>query len=545
LVVDTKTSGSVWLRAASPAALLALMAVYAWASYHRRYILLNPWGDNWVHLTYIRSTIAHGWFPGDAFYGGPRTPPYYSLADIVLAAVCELTGQPPHVVWLALPPMVAVTTMAAMFVWLRALTGDDRIAVIGAATEMLVSVPDQTWTAMPLPRTLAVAPLVLGLYCYLRGRRAQEWPWPIAAGIALGVSLATHLFVGGAGMLSLAALDLSLSWPRRRPSRELAIAAGLGLTLGAPWIANVGVGWLHRTPTTAKVFTITPEVWVLPVGPMSLRLHHPVAGLNVLPAAVWLPVALGLGLTLWRWRAGRATVVDRYILVATGSTLAILFTPLYGLLLTVAGVWTARVVQVIPLSLLAGIGIVGSFDLLLSPTRLRRLRIVATTFAMLLLAFVVWSVAGSIRAGLGGTGWGYFTQGPLGDWNLIDKIAQTGPLPRMVLSDPWTSYLLPYYVGCAVLTMPAMHGSAYEDHITREQAAARVFRPRAPIAELRRTLDEYHIDAVAIARDQPWPQAGSPDDLILRLRRQPAFQDTGCCDQFVLLRYLPQMPSDH
>ncbi|MBI1817912.1 MAG: glycosyltransferase family 39 protein [Deltaproteobacteria bacterium] len=539
-MVDTKTREPLWLRATWLTVPLALMVAFAWASYQRRYILLNPWGDNWVHLTYIRATIAHGWFPGDAFYGGPHTPPYYCLADIVLAGVCALTGQPPHVVWLALPPVIAVTTMAAIFVWLRALTGDDRIAVIGAATEMLVSVPDQTWTAMPLPRTLAVAPLALGLYCYLRGCRAREWPWLIAAGIALGVSLATHLFVGGAGLLSLGALDLSLNWPRRRPSRELAIVATLGLTLATPWIANVAIGWLHRAPTSAKVFTITPEVLTLPLGPMSLRLHHPLAVLNVLPSAVWLPVALGVGLTLWRCHEGRARVVDRYVLIATAGALIILFTPFYGLLLAIAGVWTARVVQVVPLSLLAGIGIVGGFDRLRSSTRLGRLRIVATTVGVLLVAFVVWSVTGNIRAGVGGTGWGYFTQGPLGDWNLVDKIAQTGPVPRVVLSDPWTSYLLPYYVGCSVLVMPAMHGSAYEDHLTREQAAGRVFRPRTPIAEVRRTLDEYQIDALAIARNQPWPQAGDADDLLVRLRRHPAFLDTGCCDQFVLLRYLPQ-----
>ncbi|MBI1817911.1 MAG: glycosyltransferase family 39 protein [Deltaproteobacteria bacterium] len=519
------------------------MAAYACATYSNRYLLLNPWADTWVHLTYIRYTISLGWFPGDAFYGGPRTPPYYSLAHLVLAAICELTGQPPHMMWLTLPPLVVVTTMVAMFVWLRALTGDERIAVIGAATELVVAVPDPIWWVMPLPRTLAVAPLAAALYCYLRGRRTREWPWLVAAGVALGVSLTTHLFVGAFGLLSLAALEVSLNWPRRRPSRELGIAAGLGLVLAAPWIVNAGIGWLHRAATTAKVFTTISDVWTLPVGPLSLRFHQPTAILSALPGRLWLPVALGLGLTLWRLRARRATTADRYIMVTTGSACVLLFTPLYGLLVGVAGVWAERVVQVIPLSLLVGTGIVGSFDALLASMPARPMRIAAMTVAVLLTAFVAWSAADSVRSRLGGESWVYFTQGPLGDWNLADKIAQLGPVPQMVLSDPWTSYALPYYLGCSVLTMPAGHGSAYEDHNTREQAARRVFRGRTPIAELRRILDEYHIDAVAIARNQPWPQAGDPDELILRLRRSPAFQDTGCCEQFVLLRYLPEAPS--
>jgi hypothetical protein len=56
--------GAWWLAGA------ASVSIFAWASWAIRFITLRPTADTWVHLAYIRRTLEHGWFPGDAFYAG-------------------------------------------------------------------------------------------------------------------------------------------------------------------------------------------------------------------------------------------------------------------------------------------------------------------------------------------------------------------------------------------------------------------------------------------------------------------------------------------
>jgi hypothetical protein len=521
------------------AALVAVLIFYAWAEVENRFMLYNVWGDTWAHLALIRRTMERGWFPGDAFYPDTPTPPYYCLMHLLLAAACALTGWPPHELWLMLGPVLAVASVAAMFAWLRALTGDVRVAVIGAATELLISRPDPTWWAMPLPRTFAIAPGALACLAYLRGRQRNERPYLVAAAFLLGLTLALHLFVGGFTMASLLLLELALrSGGSRSGVRVYALTAAGALLLPAPWIANVINGWRLRSASVARVFETTPEAWSFTLGPLTARIYRPAAALDTVPSGIWLLVVFGLAVCAIRLVRGQATAADRFALYSSFATVVLMFTPLYGALLLVAGIWAERVVQVVPFALLAGTGWVTFADWIRAQPRGGR--VAGTLIGAVAAIWITWNAVSAVTTLLEqsrGLRW-WLSVGPLGNWNLAGQLGQSGPLPRVLLSDPWTSYVLPYYIGQMVVVMPAAHGSAYVDHTSREGDARRAFNPRTSITELRAVLDKYQVDAVAIAPSSGWPAPGAPEALLNRLRRHPAFEDTGCCSTALyVLRY--------
>ena len=532
-------SERLWL-----AVLVVIMAGYAWVGYRWRFMLLNPLRDTWVHLAYIRRTMEGGCFPGDAFYAGLPTPPYYSLEHMVLAGVSTLTGAPPHVIWLTLPPLIAIVIVGAAYVWLRALTGDARIAVAGAAAELFVQAPDPAWLVLPYPRAVSLPLLALALFCYLRGRQRNRLDFLVLAGLALGVCAGTHLYVGAFCLLGLLFLELALAPAIARRSPWLLVTVVTGLLVSAPWVLNALHSWRLRQTLVPQTFDATGEVWRVSAGPLTFSMFRPTAIVDALPPSLWPLAVVGLACCAWRSCRRRATLADRYALLATAGTLMLLLTPIFGVLASVAGVWTRRMIRVVPFPLLVGLAATGTADLIRSCTRPYWRRSLAIAVVLLGL-WVAREPIRNLRTPLPTWARGanaFTTGGPLGNWQFAAQVAASGPLPRVVLSDTWTSYLLPYYLGCSVVAIPDGHGSPYVDHSARAQAVARVYDPHTPLSEIRAILDRYGVDMLAVSRQTLWePQRTAQGRaLVERLRHEQDFVDTGCCGSLTLLRYQPR-----
>jgi hypothetical protein len=515
-------------------ALAAVLVGYAALAYGVRDSLLAGETDTWVHLALIRHTIERGWFPGDPFYAGLPTPPYYSFAHIVYAAISSLSGWAPHEIMRAAGPVVATLTILAVFAWLRALSGDARVAVVGAATELLIQIPGSSWAGLPYPRELALAPAALALWWYLRGRVHGERSALAAAGIAVAVGIGIHLFVGVVTVLAVTCLELALRQHQAR-WRDAAFTAAVAAVFASPWVVNFVYARSLRPARMAAELALPLDTWRFAIGSVAIRLFDPTVIRWALPApALWLIVALGVATCVGRYAAGRATLTERFALISVALALALTVTPLYGLLIPLAGVWTPRVLRLLPLSLLMGLGVAATVDWIAS--RRPRTRVGA-------------AVAASVAAGAIGVATyhrlahiynTHLMYAPLGrhiDWQPLIDVAGGRAGTCTVLSDPWTSYPVPYYLGCSIVTMPPWHGSAYADHAARDRAARRVYNPRTSLDEVLDTLDEFHVDTLILALPQPYPAVGDAARLLRRLRRHAAFEDTGCCGDLVVLHY--------
>ena len=544
-------------RASWLAALTAIAVGYGWASRQYLVVLLISYGDSWAHLVAIRRTLELGPFPGDLFYGSGASPPYYSLSHIGFAALSWLTGRPPHELWVAAPPYIAAVDLLAAFLFLRRLTGDMRIAVLGAGVEFLIQIPGSSWVAFSYPSRIAAVPRYLCWWAYLRGRPERRYSWLIASGIFLGLCFDTHLYVGGLCAIGLFFLDLALA-PRRTPAPgSLLITGATGALVASPWIANFVSGWLHRPERRAGVFDLSRRSWdagiravrnwTLTVGGVPLTFLEPSAALDALRLPLMVPVVLGLVSCLRGWWQGPTSAADRFVLWSALGGVAILFTPLYGAVVAALGVWSPRLVLIFPFPILFGMGIVRSIDWLrtapMTVARRRLLQVVALAAFVWIGAEVYRQFHAPISQG-GAFGEALRVEGPMGRWDIASQLAASGPIPRMILSDPETSYNLAYLLGSYVVTMPAGHGSPFADHLPRLNDARTFFRPNAAAQLLEKTLARYGVDAVAVAPNSEWPQHGWATELIQRLRRNPNFEETNCCSgRIIVFRYLPNTPS--
>ena len=506
-------------------------AALAWASWKSRTLLLSLGGGSWAHLAAIRRTLEHGWFPGDAFYAGQATPPDYSLAHVAFALASRLTGIAPHELWTHSAPWLVLLAIAASFAWFRALARDERVAAAGAATVLLVQAPDPSWWRMPDPRALALVPFAGCLLLWVRGAGRDRLAPAIGAGVALGACFDVHVPTGAVCALSVGCLALASGAGLRR----LLVTWGVGLLVAAPWIANFVERFLARDALRLEFFDRFPEAWALELDAVTLRAVRFDALSAALPPPLWVPALAGLGICVWRWRAGRASLAERHALVTTLAAAGLLLTPLYGVWLEIGRASPARPVLALLLPLLVGLGVAGAFDAIGAARvgrGVRALALVALAFALAATALAtrrhVERFAETASRLLGPTL-------PLGGWDLAEQLARTGPTPRVVLSDPGTSLAWPYRVGSFVVDIPAASGSPFVDDRSRYLDVRHFFDPRAPLEDLEAILDRYAVDAVAIDASG----RRSPVDRVLleRLRALPGFEDTGCCGELVVLRH--------
>ncbi|MBI1813382.1 MAG: hypothetical protein HYR72_00195 [Deltaproteobacteria bacterium] len=523
--------------------LLAIALVYAAAAHGLWPSLTTESADTWAHLAVIRHTIERGWFPGDPFYAGLPTPPYYSLAHILAASVSALSGLPPLDVLLLAPYVTAPLVVAAEFAWLRALSSDTRLAAIGAGVTLLIRAPGPAWAVLSYPRAIALAPLALALMWRRRAHESNSIPYDVAAGCALGVCLVTHLFVGGIAMLAVGVLDLAHRRPAPRSQRHIILIWAIGLLVAAPWLLNFIDAWYHRPREIAHVFRDSWDNYTQSIGPVTLTMRSPTAMFAALPAPLWIPAGAGLIFSLLRWRRGRATIADRYALYATAVALLLLLTPLYGCVVLLAAAWADRVVLLMPFSLLIGIGVCGATESIRDRCRDRRRWLPGRLALAAGILFVgSWIGIATYRTAL----WDYAMtrtfSGPLArqDWQPIAKAVANGSAPCTVASDPWTSYLLPYYLGCNVLIMLPEHGSPYADHVARQRLAYRIYDPSTPMSDVKIMLDAYDTTAVIIDLHRQWPHEESAQAVARRFRQSPLFEDTGCCEDWRIFRYHSQ-----
>jgi hypothetical protein len=544
--------GQVGLQAVGWSAFLAITLGLSFAAYTVRYRKLGFGADTWVHLALVRRTLTHGWFSGDAFYADTGTPPYYSLSHIVLAIFSQLSGVSPHDLWIALPPFAAAGILVATFAYLRVFTGSVVIAAFGAAGEMLLTIPyDPIWGVPLFPRALALLPRALALLCHVRACRSERRVWLFGCGVALAACFATHLFMGIFCLLSLLLLECASNVGRLRPTARVLVPGILGPLLSSPWLINLVLRWHERQAHVPELFDpsrplFRQEVWSAAFGDLTVSMYRPAGLLHAMPLSLWFLTLVGLAQCLGRVWNRTAGSVERYALLSTAVTGVLLLTPVFGLLLALGGVWTTRMVQVVPFALLIGLGCdycMRTISRFGERSWKSRTAALGALFGFLA---AVWLASHGVLALMGE--WSrigvFFEHGPLANWQLEADLKQRGLRAHTILSDPLTSYLLPYYLGAHVVAIPAEHGSAYLDHQRRALDVSKVFNPRTSIAELRRVLDEYQVDALAIPTATVWfmPQrfnamALQGPRLVRRLRTQPSFEEIGAHSDLVFFRY--------
>ena len=87
---------------------------------------------------------------------------------------------------------------------------------------------------------------------------------------------------------------------------------------------------------------------------------------------------------------------------------------------------------------------------------------------------------------------------PLNGWDSDFAKLKPEIEGKVVLSDIWTSYFLPYYTSAYVVAIPPAHGSPFIDQEKRATDVATVLNPNTPVDVVMALLREYEVDYVLL-----------------------------------------------
>jgi hypothetical protein len=470
-----------------PALLAADLGLAVWRAYVASPMYFGRQYDTWMHLAMIRRVLEHGPLPPDPYYVGYSAAPVLSLIHQLHGAVVWLTGQAIGDVWVwGIPLFTALIGLVAYF-FHRELLRDSVAALF--ATLFFVAWWHSEWPHANYPRVVALGFYMLALGLLLRGLR-NERRWGCArAGLVLGLSIATHPISGATGAMVAAAVLLG-EWifaARAGGGRALIVSAlvfvaGSIVTAG-PWIAYDFIALLRvdqlpriiENPKLDLRYQLTVQTL------RGLRAGQEVGDTSLRWLVLWgPPLLLGLARCL---TSDTSRALRIYLAATLGIAAIVLGTPLREPLSDlVSPEYVARVLSVLPIPALAGIGLAWiarrARD---APARAAAALVLAVYVALPLRTTELrWFVAPSIPPAIPARP--ELTM--LGD--LFDQ--------RVVLARVEDAYLLPFFTGAFVVWNHMGHSNPYAWNPARVHGARAIIAGRATPAEIRRYAEEFAVD---------------------------------------------------
>lgn len=258
----------------------------------------------WLYERLLPALRLHGWYPG-AYLGQPLLLYYFPLPFLVMSALAPAFGLP---VAFKLGTVLGVFLMPLLvYASFRLMGLPFPAPLLGATTALVFLFVEQNpiWGGTiastltgEFSYTYGVGLGLLFLGVLFRGWQRGSGPWIPALLLAL-TAYAHGYAVLWAGLTAAGFLAFAPR-PERVLPRLLAVAA-LSFALAAPLLVPLLAGWGWTTPYD--------DAWIT------------VGATGLLPPLLRLPfaiAALGLGVTLWPWRRGRA---DRRLLLLAMGTL--------------------------------------------------------------------------------------------------------------------------------------------------------------------------------------------------------------------------------
>jgi hypothetical protein len=487
---------------------------------HHRYTLSNR-GDSWVHLALTLESAEGGFFPGDAYFPGLPTAPQYSLFHVVSGALVGGAGMDAATVWNVAAGLGFVLRLGVVYLLGSLLLGSWWLGLAAAAFSLLVPVGESAdpWS-LARPYALALSAMLLSQWILLRGLRNEKRVLAHCgvAGVALGVTVALHLFVGimalGSVLLVVAAWSLARrTWPSRRLLAGAGMACVLALLIGSPWIVHAAR--MYARSSTGSHGVTYGSFGVSLAGLGFLKVARPGAVIRLL-GGPGLALLVGVGAvvtcrTAWSEREAGAA----FLALGLAASLLLLFTPLFGLVEVLFGRSMAgRLPALIRPAVLAVPGLVAAGGAAeWAARRLRRLppvavRLVGLATAALLVFWAGKPFASKIMYRVRTYETSQHDHAFFGDHPQIRSFVAGGVL----LADRWTSYRARYYFDCKLVCVPPNMGSPYADYAARSRLVDAVLGGEVDGEDVSRLRERYPFSHVLVNKRLESSVAMEPEE---------------------------------
>jgi len=181
-----------------------------------------------------------------------------------------------------------------------------------------------------------------------------------------------------------------------------------------------------------------------------------------------------------------------FLIATSMAPTLILLTPIYMLSTKIFGAWmTPRFMILLPVPLLAAMSIRHLLRFL-SGRKFHLVKVTIAACALVGLFIILFPSVITQQIDFSKQQDSVLT--PLNGWDA--DFAQLKPeiQGKVVLSDIWTSYFLPYYTEAYVVAIPPAHGSPFIDHEKRVADVATVFNLNTPADSIMSLLGKYDVD---------------------------------------------------
>jgi hypothetical protein len=477
--------------------------------------------DTWMHLAIIRRGITGGVFAGDPYYPHYPTPPHYSLVDIFYIYVSKSTGIAPHLLWGHLSCLFAGLIFLAGLCWYRELFQEARLGWL-AGLLFMVSLSG-SWHYATYPRNAALIFFFLTLLFYFRSAKGSRYI--VYCGVSFGLCMMTHLFTGIMCVTFLIAYVL-LGWgvdvihrKQRHWKSELQRLAciPIGCIVGSPWLVVFGRQALTHTETSVSQYSLATWHVDAAILGWTFAIYKPSRFVEPFPNILWILAGIGFLICVVYIIRGDYKPMHVFLVSSAVIPVAVLLTPLYSPMVRVFGEWMpSRFLVAMPVPPLAVVAcaMMGRFVVAVR-ARYKLLGAgIAGVGVMLAFTFMILVVGRcAIEQKLIYEGRGEVLT-PLVTWDKDFSALQGMLNEKVVLTDPTTSYFLPYYTGAYVVAIGLGHGSPYIDDEARAADVAAMFDPNTSVTRREELLKKYDVEYVMLNLRARAEKTGSRYDWI-------------------------------
>jgi len=319
----------------------------------------------------------------------------------------------------------------------------------------------------------------------------------------------SHLFAGIMCLTSLAAY-IFMNWVVEMFHRRLRLRMAdlrcfasipIGLILASPWLIVFGKQALTHDETSMAHYSLPGWNIKAKILGWTFTCYKPSLFWAAFPPLLWILAGSGSLICLYQVVRGNYGPQHVFLLSAAIIPTIVLFTPLYSPIVGALGEWMpSRFMKIVPVPTLAALSGGMIFQLLFSFRAGHAKQNLIIRSAGILLAFIAMLIivpqGVTIQKNL------YVTRNqvstPLHTWDSDFRDLESVLKNKVVLTDPLTSYFLPYYTGAYTVAMPAAHGSPYINHEARLADASTMLNPQTASAERHELLDRYGVDYVML-----------------------------------------------
>jgi hypothetical protein len=463
--------------------------------------------DTWMHLAIIQRGVENGLFTGDPYYLGFPTTPHYSIVDVFYVLLSAVSGIAPHLLWGNLSFIFVALIFLTCIWWYKELFDDSTLSWL-AGLLFILSITIK-WHYATYPRNIAFIFFFLSHLFYFKSVRTKQDRYTLYSGISIGFCIMSHLFTGVMCFTSLITYIL-MSWGidavHRKPRlwkedlRRLAFIP-IGLIVSSPWLVMFGKQALAHTEISMSHYSLPDWDAKTTILGWTFTIYKTKLFWEIYPTLLWILTGIGLLICLYYIIRGSYKPLHVFLVSAAIIPVIVLLTPLYSPIVHIFGEWMpSRFIRIMPVPPLAALSIgmiLYFFASIRANHRIQR-PVIRSLGIILVLIFMIIIIPPIIT-----TQKNLYTSRnqvltTLNTWDSDFNALKDTLKDKVVLTDPWTSYFLPYYTSAYTVAIPAAHGSPYINHEARLDDVSVMFNPQTDPANRYELLDRYNVEYVML-----------------------------------------------